>query len=311
MHWIELSLDAAPEAIDWITTLLANANWDGGCSLVYAPIEPPTEAIWAFRVQLYWPNDVQARTRLDHLVQLLTPLQRTGLITQPEAATLPEIPAQPNLAYAIGQRFVILSPTAIAPAQDKILLRLEPSHAFGSGLHPATQLSLQLLERHVTAGMNTLDLGCGSGILSVAMAKLGARVLAIDTDAIAVRATQAAMQFNGVTAAVTVELGSLATGSTLGHWMGGDLPAPVTPIAAIARFDLIVANILARIHLALAADYRHALRQSSRQSGILITAGYALDYAAEVDQALSAVGFECVDRQQSQDWIALAHRLVD
>jgi ribosomal protein L11 methyltransferase len=311
MRWMELSLDAMPEAIDWITTLLAivDSGEEQAISLTYDAIAPAAATNWTFRVRLSFADDAQSRTRVERLMERLAPLQRAGCIAEPQVTLLPEQPTLLDrpLVQPIGQRFVILSPSADLPPefQARIPLRLEPSHAFGSGWHPATQLSLQLLERQVTSGMKTLDLGCGSGVLSLAMAQLGAQVMAIDTDPCAVQSTQATVRLNHFEDAVTVQLGSLPNGSTLGHWMGGELSEPVPAIAPIAGFDLIVANILARVHLTLAADYVHALRP---RSGILVTAGYTVDYAEDINQVFSAVGLECVDRQQSHDWLALTHR---
>jgi ribosomal protein L11 methyltransferase len=84
----------------------------------------------------------------------------------------------------IGVRTVIVpSWLSHVPEPDDIVLSLDPGMAFGTGLHPTTQLCVQLLERYAPAGGDVLDLGCGSGILAIAAARLGAaRVLALDTD---------------------------------------------------------------------------------------------------------------------------------
>ena len=102
--------------------------------------------------------------------------------------------------------------------------------------------------------MQVLNLGCGSGILSVALAKLGAGVLALDNDPAAVQAAKANVELNAVQQQVTVMQGSLGTGARLGHWMGWMALGEVQPIQGQAAFDLIVANILARVHIA--ADAR-------------------------------------------------------
>ncbi len=107
---------------------------------------------------------------------------------------------------------------------ERIIIKLKTSLAFGSGLHPATILAIKLLELHITNNMNVLDLGSGSGILSVAAAKLGANVLALDNDAVAVAATQDAITRNNVTDKVRVIQGSLGRGSEIGNWMGGANP---------------------------------------------------------------------------------------
>ncbi len=306
MAWIELSLDTTAEAVDWVCTLLAETQGVEDFGIAnYLPQAESTS--WMFTLRFYVPHDRQSRSRVDAIAQLLSPLHRTGLTTELEAALVEtKLPAsQKSSIHRIGQRFVVLANNAVYQSRpNEILLRLKPSLAFGSGLHPATMLSLRLLERYTTPDMKALDLGCGSGILSVAIAKLGAQVLALDNDAIAVQATQATIQDNQVEAQVTVQCGSLGDGSRLGHWMSGSLTHEVSTIHA-ADLNLIAANILGRIHIQLAADYRDALRSN----GLLITAGFTTDQEPEVVAALQSVGFEALEYERSGDWVAIAHRL--
>lgn len=306
MAWIELSLDTTAEAVDWVCTLLAETQSVEDFGITnYQPEAESTS--WRFTLRFYVMHDRQSRSRVDAIAQRLSPLHRTGLTTELEAALVEtKLPAsQKSSIHRIGQRFVVLETNAVYPSSpDEILLRLKPSLAFGSGLHPATMLSLRLLERYVAPGMKALDLGCGSGILSVAIAKLGAQVLALDNDAIAVAATQTTIQDNQVDAQVTVQCGSLGDGSRLGHWMSGTLTQDVSTIHA-ADLDLIAANILGRIHITLAADYRSALRPK----GLLITAGFTTDQEPEVVAALQSVGFEALEYERSGNWVAIAHRL--
>ncbi len=310
MSWIELSLSATYEAVDWVCTLLAEANYTDEIQIIdYRSPDRSTspQPDWAVTLCLYLSNPVGA-SQLEKIAALLSPLQRTGLTTALEIATVDEKPIEAgDRLHRIGQRFVVLSPdTRYQPQPQDILLKLKPSLSFGSGFHPATRLSLELLEGQVQPAMSVLDLGCGSGILSVAIAKLGATVLALDNDLTAVQATQKAVRQNGVEAQVTVIEGSLGRGSDLGHWMGGTTQEQVPTIEPAAEFDLIVANIFARIHIAIAPDFRQALRPSGR----VIAAGFTLDYADEVTKAFIEAGFEEVDRLRSQEWVALAYRLI-
>jgi ribosomal protein L11 methyltransferase len=238
----------------------------------------------------------------------LSALERTGLTT-PLHITKVNTPASPgHFTQRIGQRFVVVAGDRSArshPTPD-LLLHLQPSRAFGSGLHPATRLSLQLLERHVNPTMQALDLGSGSGILSVAMAKLGAQVWAVDNDPIAVQATQTAVDHNQVATQVTVRAGSLGQGSQLGHWLGG--AGRVAVAAVTEHFDIVVANILARIHITLAPDYGTAL-QKPDGARLLIIAGFTQEYQADVTAALAAVGFVVIDSAHCDEWVALVYRL--
>jgi ribosomal protein L11 methyltransferase len=307
MSWIELSLHATHEAVDWVCTLLSTAHFTGDIQISNYRA---AEENWDFTICLYLPNDRPASTQVDAIAALLSSLHRTEMTTALEIAVLEEPPAQilNPLVYRIGRRFVMVNsaqPTPLPP--EDILLQIKTSLSFGSGFHPATRLSLQLLERYISPNMQVLDLGSGSGILSVAMAKLGANVLALDNDAIAVDATQATVNLNHVAQQVTVKVGSLGRGSDLGHWMGGETQETMDTFNPKASFDLIAANIFARVHIALAPDFQKALCPS----GLLIAAGFTDDRTADVSEALEKVGFDAIETQRFDEWVALAYRLRD
>jgi ribosomal protein L11 methyltransferase len=310
MAWIEIRFDATLEAVDWVYTLLAPTTL-----VTQAPTIAPTPPAppWACTLCLYWPADGQSGDRLTTLQRTLSSLQRTQLIGEFTTTRLAEKPmlaahASPKL---LGDRFTLLPADADLPqACDRLPLRLSHSLAFGSGLHPATVAMVRLIERHLCPGMATLDLGSGSGILSVAMARLGAQVTAMDNDAIAVQATRATGQLNGLTQSITVRQGSLGTGNDLGHWMGGEVGQVDGAILEetsqpVATYDLIAANILARIHIALAQDYSRALRRP----GWLLTSGFTSDYADDITAALEGAGFEVGDREQIEDWVAISYTI--
>jgi ribosomal protein L11 methyltransferase len=313
MPWTELSFNAIPEAIDWIRTLLATTDYSDELYLTQA--QPP----WTFTVCLYFP--ATAQRQIQTVADRLNPLYRTEQISAPETATVEQkrSPTDPQTSiHRVGDRFVILAPhVSYAAKAPEIPLRLAANYSFGSGFHPATILSLRLIERHILPAMKTLDLGSGSGILSVAMAKLGAQVLALDNDRLAVQATQEAAIQNGVAQQIVVRQGSLGRGRELGHWMGSasDLSDQSHDFdddqgGFEGGFEAIAANILARIHIALAPDYRRALSQSADSRGILITAGFTADYEDEVNAAFTQVGFEAIDCERLDDWVACVHRIA-
>lgn len=162
--------------------------------------------------------------------------------------------------------------------------------AFGTGLHPTTQMCLRELENHMQPGMTVLDLGTGSGILAIAAGKLGAQaVLALDVDDVAVRAAQENAHQNGLDQAITVARGSLPLRDS------GDLEAPQGP------FDVVAANIVARVIMELAPELIEALKPG----GTLIASGILDTTADEVEDCLVAAGAVAVARVAVADWRTL------
>jgi len=312
MSQFQFTLHTTAEGVDWVRSLLAQHGFEGQLTMSRYEATPDFAQAdvseWTYTLSLHVPDSWSSRAR-EQLHQLLSPLQRTGMATPLETQVQPERETG-SLWHSVGDRFLIGSADAEVPEPgDRVVIRLQSSLAFGSGFHPATNLALELLERYIQPGMQVLDLGCGSGVLSIAMAHLGATVLAVDNDAIAVAASETAVRLNQVENQVRVMVGSLGQGSGMGHWMGGDLTESIPAIEVVPQFDLIAANVLGRIHVTLANDYRGALRQQLPNGGIVITAGFTDDYAEEVDQALQQAGFEPLDQARSQEWVAFAHRV--
>lgn len=187
----------------------------------------------------------------------------------------------------VGRRLVI-RPTwrEHEPADGDVVVALDPGMAFGTGLHPTTRLCLAGLEAWADEGLldgaRLLDVGCGSGILGIAGALLGAReVVAVDTDPIAVEATTANAALNGLGDGLVARQGSL--------------PAPGEP------YPLVVANLIA----SLLVDLAPALAGSVERGGRLLTSGIFVDRESNVVSALAAAGFEAVGRSAEGDWVAL------
>lgn len=171
-------------------------------------------------------------------------------------------------------------------AQDDIEIALDPGMAFGTGTHPTTQLCLEALETMADPAMDVLDLGCGSGILAIAAAKLGARqVLALDIDPIAVRATRENAALNGVARQIVAERGSLEN-----------------VLSSARRFDMVTVNILARIILKMT---ERGLAQILRPGGVAIFSGIIDSQANEVEGSLRRAGLTPIARRQKGDWVLI------
>lgn len=193
----------------------------------------------------------------------------------------------------VGERLVI-KPTwrRHRAAPGDLVLALDPGMAFGTGLHPTTRLCLAAVEaaadRGEVDGARVLDVGCGSGILAIAAARLGAAsVLGVDTDPIAIEATIANARRNRLARRIAARAGSLPSGE--------------------APYDIVLANLIASVLIALAG----ALRDELRPGGVLLASGIFADREAAVAEALDAAGLETVERSVEGDWVALAVRRPD
>src|SRR5215213_3983782 len=270
MTWLELSVDVETEAVESVSELLAQYGYNGGV-VVDQPIitgaDGPEYSFDTSRpvtVRTYLPLDERAeetRQRIEQALWHFGQMRAVGpLSVRPlEEEDWANAWKQHYTIQRLGARTVIVpSWLEYVPQPGDIVLRLDPGMAFGTGLHPTTQLCIEFIEQYVTPGMPVLDLGCGSGILAIAAARLGATVLALDTDPIAVSATRENVERNDVAGQVRVAEGSLGSGAALEHWLyptTDDRP-PTTADESHARwsvvgsqwsFDLIVANIIARV----------------------------------------------------------------
>ncbi|MBA3877509.1 MAG: 50S ribosomal protein L11 methyltransferase [Anaerolinea sp.] len=190
----------------------------------------------------------------------------------------------------IGRRLVI-RPTwrRHRAAPDDVVIALDPGMAFGTGLHPTTRLCLATIEDAADRGdldrARVLDVGCGSGILAIAAARLGAEsVLGVDTDPIAIEATAANVRRNRLARRILARAGSLPSGERL--------------------FDIVLANLIASVLMTLAGP----LRDELRPGGLLVASGIFADRETEVADALRAVGLAVVERATEGDWVALTAR---
>lgn len=190
---------------------------------------------------------------------------------------------------AVGKFYV--RPSWCERSQDPALIDLliDPALAFGSGHHESTNMCLALLSELARAGMSALDVGCGSGILSIAMKKLGAKVSACDTDEQAVAATQQNAEKNGVQID-KIWLGSV---SNLGEQGSSKSAQP--------QFDLIVANIIADVILILSADLKKALKPG----GKLVLSGILEKYKDRIEQAFSDLNF--VQMKKQNEWLSFVY----
>ncbi len=193
---------------------------------------------------------------------------------------------------AVGQRLIVIPVWMRPHTTDRIPIYLDPGMAFGTGAHPSTRLCLQALEQVVRPGDTVIDVGCGSGILSIAAALFGAAlVVGCDTDEQAVAASRRCAELNGVDDRVEI--------------LRGGWNAVADRRAGEASADVMVANILAPVLAELLGQGMAAL---VRPGGRLILSGILLDQRHQVDQAAARAGLAVEQAAFEKDWWALAYR---
>jgi ribosomal protein L11 methyltransferase len=183
----------------------------------------------------------------------------------------------------VGRRFVVKPSWREATASPgEIVIEIDPGLAFGSGLHPTTRLCLKIFEDTAWQGRSVFDVGTGSGILSIAAARLGAGpIRAVDVDEVAIRVAEENFARNGLTAINT------AVGSA--------------DAAGGRQWQVVVANILAHILIDLMPHLAAALAPGGR----LLLSGMIAEQEADVTAAATAQDLQVIERRVEEDWVAL------
>ena len=189
----------------------------------------------------------------------------------------------------IGERLLVVPEWEQAQEDGRVKLVLNPGLTFGTGSHATTRLCLQALEQHIHSGEKVLDLGCGSGILSIAALLLGAKdAFACDIDDKCVGVAYENAALNGVGKEhYTVRAGDVLSDKRLQKEFGGD-------------YDVIVANIVADVIIALAPQVGKLLKKG----GIFLCSGIIDDRADEVREKLVEAGWTIEETRSSEGWFS-------
>ncbi len=309
MRWREFRIQASAEAAEAVAALFR--RW-GGDVLVEHPLiqtgdadeyDTPAEALRTIRTYISddadWQRAEQEITRAIGILRAfdLAPLGTLDIRWTAEEDW--EVAWRKHYhTLRVGRRWVV-TPSWLdyAPRPDDLVITLDPGLAFGTGLHPSTQLCLELLETLPVSGAHVLDLGTGSGILAIAAARMGAaQVLALDVDATAARTAGENVGVNAVADVVTVLHGTL--GIPVPTTADGATPSCIAPEV---QFDLAIVNIVARV----ISEHAHQLAGAVRPGGQLIASGILAEREAIAVGALTQAGFAPVARRTRRDWVAL------
>ena len=181
-----------------------------------------------------------------------------------------------------------------AEDEDKMVIHIDPGTAFGTGMHETTQLCLRQLRKHVTPGCELLDVGTGSGILSIAALKMGAgHAVGTDLDPCAVSATQENLESNDVPEGkMDVMIGNLIDDPQVQETVGYE------------KYDIVVANILADVLVLLTPQVVHHMKPG----GIYITSGILAEKEGIVREAMEKAGLQVVDVTAQGEWVCVVGR---
>lgn len=306
--WVELSVAADIEAVEAVSEILTRFAPGGtsvqpGFGLTDEGLGAVVDVTKPAIVRAYLPgiDPAAVESAIAEATAALGHLQAFGLRPIGELTT--RLVHEDDWAEAwkshfpvlrVGRRIVI-RPTwrRHRKLADDVVLSLDPGMAFGTGLHPTTRLCLAALETLAGEGLlaggrardgsaRVIDVGCGSGILAIAAGKLGSgEVLGVDTDPIAVESTAANARRNGLTGRIRARQGSVPSGE--------------------GPFDLVLANLIASLLVALAVPLRDELATGGR----ILASGIFQDREGDVRAAFEAAGLTVGRRWAEEDWVAL------
>ncbi len=296
--WLEASLTCSGELAEAVAEVFSRYAPNG--VLLHSVTSFDTEnyeesPTGEMQVVAYLPVDEkieQNRRQLDeavwHLGQIaaLSPIQYQ-IIADQDWMEAWKVRYQP---LKLGQNLIVLPAWVDQElAGDRLPIIISPDMAFGTGTHPSTQLCLIALEKHGCQGKNVLDIGCGSGILSIAAVRLGAdMVLGVDYDPIAIPSCQRNAGLNAMEDRILFEDG------THTDILERDDELKQAPV--------VLANILAHILIMMLAT---GLAETVSNSGILILGGILNTQADDVIQAAQTAGLTLIDTLTDQDWVVL------
>jgi ribosomal protein L11 methyltransferase len=296
MRWLELSVTVDVEAVEAVSEILGRVA-AGTAVHPTALVRDPTDELVAtedtsapYVVTAHVTEGPDASGQIESTERALWHLQAFGLrpigplrVRAVDDADWTDAWKAHYVPQRIGRIVVVPSWIDEPAAAGEVRITLDPGMAFGTGLHPTTRGCLALLQEVRPMPASVLDVGCGSGILSLAALGLGARrAVALDTDPLAVEATRANAGLNHVADRVTATLGSL-------------------PERPRERHPLVLANLVASVLVALAPR----LAAHLAPLGVLLASGIIEPRAGEVVEAMADARLVVGARRDDGEWVSL------
>lgn len=300
MKWLELSVESSPEYVEPLCHVLSQhgkfglvIEEEGG----YNPDEgeEPSGNERVF-VRTYIPLETFSQTlrhNIDLGVKLIAHFSTKSVLKEKVMEQEDWIKSWKDnfQVLRIGEN-VVVAPSwrEYNPENDDVLIKIDPGMAFGTGHHPTTRMCLELMEKLVRPGMFVLDIGCGSAILSIAAAGMGAsRVLGLEIDPAVAKVALANVNANGLKSTVEVVEGTLTS-------------VDIEP----SLFDVAVANISAKVVSEICADIVAVVKPG----GKLILSGILEEAVDDVERCVSDAGARIELCRDSGDWVCLLASLA-
>ena len=191
----------------------------------------------------------------------------------------------------IGDTILVVPEWEENPETERKILKINPGMLFGTGTHNTTRLCMEILEQQVYSGLSVLDIGCGSGILSILSLILGAKdASAVDIDSTAIHVAYENAALNGI--------GKDTYFVTSGNILESN-PFEGTP--ADKEYDIVVANIVADVIIPLSGKVSHFMKKD----GLFLCSGIIENRIGDVLSALSENGFKVLEKRQDGEWFAI------
>ena len=181
------------------------------------------------------------------------------------------------------------------PLEDKIILEIDPGMSFGTGQHHTTRLCIEQINKHINKDMEVLDLGCGSGILSIAAILLGAKnCVGVDIDENAVHIAKENAALNNIyDDRFKVYCGDVTADTALQEKIG------------YKKYDMIAVNIIAQIIMGMSETFPRFLKKG----GLVIASGIIKKYLQDVIDNFESLGFKILEVNESEEWVSITARL--
>lgn len=296
--WLEVSLMVDGELAEAVAEVIGRFTPQGVVmeqAVTYNDAEDLGTPYGPVRVYGYIPMDEAVEQKRQQIEEGLWHLSQIRSLPAAEYRTIPDQDwmtawKKHYRPIPVGQKLLILPAWLESTYPDRVAIKIDPSMAFGTGSHPTTQLCLALLEKYVQPGKPVIDVGCGSGILSIGAIKMGANAaLAVDIDAASVRATDENAAANEVGDQITAAPGSV-TEILRGQYF-------------VRQAPLVLANILAPVLVRL---FNEDMDKLITPGGVILLSGILIEQATEVEVEAGSHGLKLLERMVIGDWIAMA-----